>query len=373
MTAPPPKTAPPPVNRPLLPSAAQIAPYLERIDASRWYTNRGPLLVELEQRLCALAGLPEQALTLTASGTAALEAAILATAGPASAARPHALIPSYTFPATALAAERCGYRPWFVDVDPATMAVDPRALARHPQLARCGVILPVAAYGMRPDLAAYERLRAETGIAVVVDAAAAFEQVLAHRLISEQVPLALSFHATKSFSTGEGGAVLWGAAEGYAEISRIINFGFLEGRETRSPGLNGKLSDYHAAVGLAMLDIWPERQAAQAGVAALYRRSAADCGLDGALLLTPEVSSAYALLRCRDASQAAGVTERLTRRGMDWRRWYEGGVHRMRHFAALPRDALPGTEELAATLIGLPTAIDLSRDALDPVLRAAAG
>lgn len=365
---------PPPVNRPLLPTAERIATYLKRVDASRWYTNRGPLVVELEQRLCARAGFDSQSLTLTASGTAALEAAILASAGPATPERPYALIPSYTFPATALAAQRCGYRPWFVDVDPQSMAVDPEALAHHPALERTGVIVPVAAYGIRPDIAAYETLQTRSGIAVVVDAAAAFEQILAHPgLISARVPITLSFHATKTFSTGEGGAVIWGAAEGYSEISRIINFGFLESRETRSPGLNGKMSEYHAAVGLAMLDCWDERQAAYARIAALYRQIGAQVALPGTLLLGPQISSAYALLRCHDGGAAGAVAHRLSRQGMDWRRWYENGVHQMRHFHDAPHDTLSGTRALAETLIGLPTAIDITQGDIEPVLRAAAG
>jgi len=116
-------------------------------------------------------------------------------------------MPSYTFAATALAAQRCGCTPWFVDVDPQTMAVDANALARHPELNRTRVIWPVAAYGIRPDITAYETLQEQTGLAVVVDAAASLEHVLGQSdVLSERVPVALSVHATKTFSTGEGGA-----------------------------------------------------------------------------------------------------------------------------------------------------------------------
>lgn len=363
-----------PVNRPLLPLADQIAPYLDRIDANRWYTNHGPLLQELEQRLCTQAGLKSQSLVLTASGTAALEAAILATAGPADASRPYALMPSYTFAATALAVQRCGYTPWFVDVDPQSMAVDAQALARHPQLDKTGVIVPVAAYGILPDMAAYEDLHARSGVPVVVDAAAAFEQILAHPgLTSDTVPMILSFHATKSFSTGEGGAVIWGATGAYEKISQVINFGFLNSRECRSPGLNGKMSDYHAAVGLAMLDGWGARQTAYRRVSETYRLVAEECALRGDLLLGPDVSSAYALLRCKDTVQAEAVSGRLSKHDIDWRRWYESGVHAMGYFANAPRDALPGTQELAQTLIGLPTAIDIGRPEIEPILGVVAG
>lgn len=365
---------PAPVNHPLLPTADQLAPYLHRIDGKRWYTNRGVLLQELEQRLSALVGFDRQALVLTASGTAALEAAILATAGPADPRRPYALMPSYTFAATALAVQRCGYTPWFVDVDPLTMMVDAQALARHPQLGKTGVIVPVAAYGCRPDMAAYEDLQTRSGVPVVVDAAASFEQILAQPdLISDSVPMILSFHATKSFSTGEGGAVAWHDPEGQIKIAQAINFGFHNSRECRSPGLNGKLSEYHAAVGLAMLDGWADRQAAYGKVSQSYHQVAEECALRGDLLLGPDVSSAYALLRCQDAAQATAVSRRLSNHNIDWRRWYETGVHAMAYFANAPRDDLPGTRELGQILIGLPTAIDMDRAAIEPIMGVVAG
>src|SRR5258708_10789253 len=90
-----------PVMRPILPSASQLLPYLRRIDATRNYSNSGPLVAELEGRLGEHLRLPSGGVVTAASGTTALIGAILAKAGPAKVERPFALIPAFTFVATA--------------------------------------------------------------------------------------------------------------------------------------------------------------------------------------------------------------------------------------------------------------------------------
>jgi dTDP-4-amino-4,6-dideoxygalactose transaminase len=130
-----------------LPRAARLLPYLETIDANRWYTNRGELVNVLEARLGDLLGAGTAKVISAASGTAAIEAAILTTAGRATPQRPLALLPAYTFVATASAVERCGYVPYLLDVEPETWALAAGRLRGHPLIERVGVVVPVAPYG----------------------------------------------------------------------------------------------------------------------------------------------------------------------------------------------------------------------------------
>src|SRR5436190_20407850 len=97
-----------PVLKPLLPDADRLLPYLRRIDAERIYSNMGPLCREFEQRIGELIGLPEGCVVSASSGTAALVATILASAGRPKSARPYAAIPAFTFTATASAVQECG-------------------------------------------------------------------------------------------------------------------------------------------------------------------------------------------------------------------------------------------------------------------------
>ena len=136
-----------PVLRPQLPSAEQLLPYLRRIDRARFYSNWGQLVRELEGRLSAAWGLAPDTVAAAGSGTAALVGAILASAGRATPRAPYALVPSYTFSATAVAVELCGYEPRLADVDPETWMLDPEALAAHPAVDQLGVVVPVAPFG----------------------------------------------------------------------------------------------------------------------------------------------------------------------------------------------------------------------------------
>ncbi|WP_201157751.1 DegT/DnrJ/EryC1/StrS family aminotransferase [Rhodobaculum claviforme] len=361
--------APVPVFRPLLPCVERLLPYLRRIDATRLYSNRGPLVEELEGRLADLIAVPPHGLRLAASGTLALMLAILAHAGRgvAEGARPVALMPAFTFVATAQAAEMCGWRPVFADVDPVRWTLDPDAVRAHPDFGRAGLIVAAAPYGILPDIAGLARLQAETGVPVVVDAAAGFEALCdAPGTVSDTVPMALSFHATKSFSTAEGGAVAWGCASGQRRVMQIANFGFFGTRAARTIGLNAKMSDYHAAVGLAMLDDLAARRAAQAHVADSYAR-AAQGRVAGRLHLPPRISPAYALYEATDAGACARAEAALHADAIESRRWYGHGVHREPWFAdtqapeakAEAAGVLPVTCRLCDRLLGLPTAPDL--------------
>src|SRR5687768_8800347 len=100
-----------PVLRPQLPDAERLLPYLRRIDASRLYTKYGPLVTQLEARLTRHLALPAGGRASASSRTAGRVGAILAVAGRATGRRPLALVPDYTFVATAVAAEQCGFRP----------------------------------------------------------------------------------------------------------------------------------------------------------------------------------------------------------------------------------------------------------------------
>lgn len=357
-----------PVCRPGLPAAEELLPYLRKIDAARHYTNRGPLVRLLEQRLAGALGLPAHGLRTASNGTSAIEIAILAAAGPATQKRPFALIPSYTFAATALAAERLGYQPIFADVRPDTWALDLDLAAAHPDLGRIGLILPVAPYGRAPDLAGAEALAARTGLPVVLDAAACFEQLLDRPgLISTTVPMTVSFHATKTFSTGEGGAVIWDDPAGQEKVVRAANFGFNYSRRSESAGTNAKLSEFHAAVGLAMLDRFTGRRADYARSVEAWRMIAAD--LPGRIHLPPDLASVYILWEAPDAASLTAAQDALTEANIDTRRWYETGLHLQPHFAGSGQAPLPVTEDLGARLLGLPMAHDMDPQQMARVVR----
>ena len=362
-----------PVLRPRLPSADRLLPYLRRLDAARIYSNWGPLCGELEERVAARFGRPRDTVVSASSGTAALTGAILGTAGRGNTTRPLALLPSFTFVATALAVEHCGYEPYLMDVDPESWQLDPLRLTDEGLLRRAGLVVPVSAFGRRLPLEAWATFRDRTGIPVVADAAACFEALEADReRPASRIPLAVSFHATKSFATGEGGCVIAPDAAAAMPIRRALNFGFHDNRESRGPSTNGKMSEYHAAVGLAELDEWETKSAALAGIARNYQERFRGLRRDGDFFGAPDVASCYALFRCATPSEAGRVSAALLRFGVDHRFWYGGGVHRQPQYATLPHGDLGVTDAIASRLIGLPVAVDLDDASFDVVTRALA-
>lgn len=349
-----------PVMRAQLPAAERLLPYLQRIDASRTYSNFGPLVGEFHQRLAACLGVATGAVISANSGTSALVGAILATAGRAQPGRPLALIPAYTFVATAAAVEQCGYQPMLVDIDAGSWMLDPRQVADMARLDEVGLVVPVAPYGIPVPQAPWQAFSRGTGIPVVIDGAASFDCLQSSPVEAiGRIPVAISFHATKSFGAGEGGAVVCTDKASTARVGRALNFGFWNSRDSGCASINGKLSEYHAAVGLAELDDWDDKRARFARVASSYRKHFDAVGVGDRLVATPDVSACYALLHCHSRAEAGRVSAVLLDCSIDSRYWYGGGIHRHHYYRNVPRTPLPATARVASRLLGLPCAVDL--------------
>ena len=367
-----------PVLRPCLPSAERLLPYLRRIDATRVYTSWGPLTLELEERLCRRFLLPPGGVVSASSGTSALTAAILTAAGRAAGRRRLAIVPALTFVATAAAAESCGYTLQIADVEQATWQLDPDQVADRADLDEAGIVLPVAPFGRPVPQAAWLEFRERTGVPVVIDGAATFEAAAGEsEQILGELPVAMSFNATKAFATGEGGCVASTDTGVVEQIGQALNFGFSGSRNSATPSLNGKLSEYHAAVGLAELDGWPAKRDQLEGVVALYVDTFASVGLSDRLVCAPTVGLSYILFLAGDVAESASVQRALRAHGIDFRLWYGRGVHGHTHFEGVARGLLDTAEDLAARLIGLPVAPDLApaevQRVADAVIAGAAG
>jgi dTDP-4-amino-4,6-dideoxygalactose transaminase len=341
-----------PVARPRLPAAEAILPYLQQIDEARWYSNFGPLVMGFEQRLADRFAAPTRVVTVT-NATQALTLALQAMDLPPGG---HVALPAWTFVATAHAVVQAGLRPWFVDVDPATWMLDPaRVAALASDLNRQAVaVIPVCAFGAMPDIDAWLAFREATGVPVLLDAAAAFDTLHDARL-----PAVVSLHATKVLGLGEGGYLATEDAGLAHRVRLATSFGFWGSRDSQVAATNAKLSEYAAAVGLAALDGWP-------GDRLRWMRAAQHLRI--ALIGRPEVKfqegwgSDWVTSVCTVAlppGSAADVARSLREDGVDTRAWWGEGCHASTAFAGCRREALPATEALAASTLGLPFSIDM--------------
>ncbi|CAO3301821.1 DegT/DnrJ/EryC1/StrS family aminotransferase [Stenotrophomonas maltophilia] len=342
-----------PLLIPRMPSADKVYPYLRKIDQNRIYTNYGPLNGEFEQRLATELGqgLEPAHLTTVSNCTVGLELAIQALALPAGA---RVLLPSLTFVATATAIVRVGATPLFSDIDPSgwclTPAIAEDALARGEAF---DLVMPVSTFGKQHDVTAWDDFSAKTGIPVLIDAAGAF----GNQPIGRTTDVVFSFHATKSIGSGEGGLIVSFNAERIRRIRQLANFGIDAARgELIGLGTNGKLSEYHAAVGLAALDEWPDiveqRRELHARYLRTLRQACPSVGLqdkdpDGIYPLLPVLLP--------DGVDALAIGGALREQGIDTRRWYCPPLHAHGVLAHFDRSgSLDVTAAIGDRILGLP-------------------
>jgi dTDP-4-amino-4,6-dideoxygalactose transaminase len=339
--------------RPLLPTAATITPYLQRIDKARIYSNYGPLWREFRDGLrswlrerVASSGLD---VVVTSSGTTAIELALRA--------RTHegggvCLMPAYTFIASAHAVTNAGLEPYLLDVNPDTMALTPDIVTAALEVlpTRPAAVLVVSAFGAPPDLQAWEAFETEHGVPVVIDAAAAATSL---RTMTG-VPVCLSLHATKVLGIGEGGAVVTTDDSLADTLQAMTGFGFLgTRRESAIRGGNYRISEYSAAVGLAALDEIAAKEQRLLALAAAYVGLLADAPVTLQSGVGDDwVSSTFNVRLSADS--VAPTLDLMTRSGIEWRRWWGFGTHKHPAFAHFPHAPLTWTDDVAARVIGIP-------------------
>jgi dTDP-4-amino-4,6-dideoxygalactose transaminase len=283
-------------------------------------------------------------------------------------ARPGSLcvMPSWTFVATAAAACAAGLQPFFVDVDPLTWAISPASVSGLiGQGMDVGAVIVVAPFGAPLDLRAWEEFHGESGVPVLIDAAAGFDSF---SRVGTSLPFMVSLHATKVFGVGEGAVVVTGEPELSLAVRRAGNFGFLGTREAETAGLNAKLSEYTAAVGLAGLDAWPGLRERWQDVTSRFSRAMENIsGVSCAPGFGDGWISSYGNVRLSDGRGARDIGEALAQRGVETRMWWGEGCHAQPAYRMCGRSELPHTADLADRVIGLPFWAGLDDASLDHV------
>ncbi len=304
-----------------------------------------------------MAGLDPSGAVATSSGTAGLVAALKARAPSPGLC----LMPAWTFAATPAAAVMAGLTPYFLDVDPESWALDPAQVVEQAKTLAPAAILAVIPFGSPFDAEAWAMVERHSGAPVVIDAAAAFDALTSDAGPVGAVPTIVSLHATKAVGCGEGGVVLSRDRDLAARVRRLTNFGFGEERLAVEQGFNGKMSEYHAAVGLAALDAWPERRGEWCAVKQRLRAGLA--GLDG-LALGPDARTdvAVSTFNVLTDQTAEALKLRLAAEGVMTLRWWSVGCADHPAFESCPRGPLPITRHLADHVLGLPLFPDMGAD-----------
>jgi dTDP-4-amino-4,6-dideoxygalactose transaminase len=344
-----------PILRPKLPSFDSYIKYLEKIDQSRIYSNRGPLVRELEFRYSELFGTEIENIVLLANATLALTGLIKISG------IENWVCPNFTFAATASAVYAAGKQLHVKDVDANNWQLKPPE-NREFNNSIFGY-LPVMPFGAPVPLSDWVNTQF-----VIFDAAASLGSQLPNlNYLNETSSIVYSLHATKFGGIGEGSVVVCGNRDIANRLRLWLNFGFDENRVAQIQGQNAKLPEYSAAVALASLD---ERQKEIQDWKDRNERShqlAANIGVSSITSTYPGVNP-YWIAQFQSHGELKDVMEELDRNSIQARRWWPKTLSEMPAFGiANFSENLLVSKKLCETTLGLPMFRDIQLETLEKI------
>ncbi|HHR5883322.1 TPA: DegT/DnrJ/EryC1/StrS family aminotransferase [Providencia alcalifaciens] len=266
------------VTSPLLPPLNELTPYLEDIWERKWLTNNGHYHQQLEKELCSYLGV--NYISLFSNGTLALISAIQALE-----LEGEVITTPYSFVATSHSIMLNNLTPVFVDIDPHTFNLDPSKIEAA-ITDKTSAILPVHVYGTPCNHDEIQRIADKYNLKVIYDAAHAFGVKQNNTSILNWGDLSiLSFHATKAYSSIEGGAIICHSAEMKQKLDRLKNFGYESETQISMLGSNAKMNEIQAAFGLATLKHVDNAINMRNSIANMYRNEIKN--IIGLTFLTP--------------------------------------------------------------------------------------
>lgn len=253
------------VTQPLLPNLSDVEIQLKEIWESKWLTNNGSKHKELEAKL--VDELKVKNVSLFNNGTIALLTAIKALDLPYGS---EVITTPFTFAATPHCITWNGLKPVFCDIEPNTMTIDPDKIEEL-ITPNTSAILGVHVYGFPCNVKKIDEIAKKHNLKVIYDAAHAFSTEIDGVGIGNFGDITMfSFHATKLFNTVEGGCLTYKDEELVRKIYNLRNFGIRSEELVEAVGINGKMNEIQAAIGLLNLKIYREEQEKRKKVKAFY-------------------------------------------------------------------------------------------------------
>ncbi len=344
-----------PFLRPNPPRLSELASELREIEESRRFSNFGPVNTALENRFDQHFGTSAACLTVCNATIGLMLAMRLAAVRRPGATL--ALMPSFTFAATGEAAMWAGLTPVFCDVDPDTWLPCPHDEERIIALMgeHIAVVVPYATFGNNLDLDRYAALE-RRGIPVVIDAAASLGTVDEEGRAfgsGAPFPVVYSMHVTKSFAVGEGGLIHCADPAMLGRLRSMVSYGFEGNRSASTLGLNGKLSEVMALVGLARFRDFEPLSAHRHKLAAMYRWRLQDWPCQAVRGQRLAYCFMPFILPDDLALSRDEVILELAAEGIECGRYFSPHLAQQPLFAPF-KSALPVTDSLSERIIALP-------------------
>lgn len=348
-----------PVTKPYLPSREKLDKYIDGIYERQWLTNNGQLVQELTRRLEEYLGVEN--LLLVANGTLALQVAYRAL-GISDARRdqhPEAITTPFTFIATASSLKWDGVEPVFADIAPDTWCLDP-ANIEAAITPNTRAIVPVHVFGNACDVEAIDSIARKHNLKVIYDASHAFGvDYKGESLLKHGDAATLSFHATKLFHTGEGGAIVFKHKKDLERAKRMINFGITGPETIEELGINAKMNELQAAMGLCVLDEMETNLKAREAVWHRYDKALSQTLQLQAKPDRVDYNYAYFPVVFESEEQAVRVAATLKENGVLARRYFYPSLETVECLKAQTEQ--PASKDIASRILCLPIFDDLSQ------------
>lgn len=355
------------VTKPYLPPLEEFMPYLQDIWNSQILTNNGPFHQELEQKLGKYLNVPH--VSLFANGTLALLTALQALN-----IHGEVITTPFSFVATTHSLWWNKIKPVFVDIDPQTCNLNPERI-EEAITSRTEAILPVHVYGFPCKVDQIQEIADQHGLKMIYDAAHTMGAKFNGRHLASFGDLSvLSFHATKVFNTFEGGAIVSHTPEMKEHIDNLKNFGFRGETTVVEPGINAKMNEFQAALGLLQLKHLPGLIQERKAIASFYREQLKDIqgiripaekeGLDANYAYFPLFISG------KDGKNRDKIYYALKRQDIHPRRYFYPLISHFQPYRDLESAAasnLPVSEKAAAEVLCIPIYPGLEKKVLERI------
>jgi dTDP-4-amino-4,6-dideoxygalactose transaminase len=339
------------VTKTFLPPQEEYNAILKRAWDVGWITNRGSLVLELEEKLKSYLQVPN--ILATTNGTLPLQIAIkvLGLTG-------EIITTPFSYVATTSSIVWEGCTPVFVDIHSEYLTIDETkievAITPH-----TSAILATHVFGNPCAVEEIERIAKKHNLKVIYDAAHCFGVTYKGKSIFEYGDISTcSFHATKVFHTGEGGAIFTNSEELKDKLFYHHNFGHLGPEVFQGIGINAKMSELQAAMGLSVLPYMQKILEERKGVVELYKNNLKGLGVLKLREATQWNYSYYPVL-FKNETQLLAVQESLKTNGINPRRYFYPSLNLLPY---IDKKSCPISENIASRILCLPLYHDLSKN-----------
>ncbi|MEI7661277.1 MAG: DegT/DnrJ/EryC1/StrS family aminotransferase [Bacteroidota bacterium] len=356
------------VTQPFLPPLEEFNEYLEKIWESKWLTNNGPFHQELEKKLCDYLGV--KYISLFSNGTLALVTAlqVLRITG-------EVITTPFSFVATTHALWWNNIKPVFVDIEPGTFNLDPEKIEAA-ITTQTTAILPVHVYGNPCNVKRIREIADTYGLKVIYDACHTFGVKIKEIPVLNFGDLSvMSFHATKVYNTFEGGAIICHDEATKKRIDNLKNFGFADEVTVVAPGINAKMNEIQAAMGLLQLKYIDKSVQKRKEIASYYRKSLKNTAGLTFLDDMPDVTHCYSYFPILIDKEKFGksrddVYEELKTHNIFGRRYFYPLISQFPIYRGLPsaaRENLPVSERVSGQVLCLPIYTEIEETTIEEV------